>query len=129
MIVRCSGANSCMLYMPIIDLWAIETYGKGSEGNCESSSMESQSCDGQSEVGMENGFCPSADVEWAQSQTVVKKASYLWTTFVEQLESMRVNTSFIILVWCCFSKYPQSLKFNCSIWDLEIRLAASELPI
>lgn len=76
-----------MLYMPMIDLWAIEAYDEASEDDCETS-----------EVGMEYEFCPSAPVEGTESQTTVRKASYLWTSFVEQVESIRVNSSLIILV-------------------------------
>lgn len=75
-----------MLYMPMIDLWAIETYDEADD-DCETS-----------EVGMEYEFCPSARVEGIESQTAVRKASYLWTSFVEQVESIRVNSSLIILV-------------------------------
>ncbi|KAI3466086.1 hypothetical protein Pfo_022749 [Paulownia fortunei] len=101
-LMRCAGANLCMLYMPAIDLWAIETYDKASEDDWESSSMEPQSsgkiyCDGHCEVDMEHGLRPSADVEAAKSQSAAKKASYLWTSFIEQVESVRVNTSLIIL--------------------------------
>lgn len=104
MAVRSAGANACMLYMPTIDLWAVETYDKASEDDYEPSSMEPQSsgeisCDGHFEVDMEHVPCPSADVEGTQSQTAVTNASYLWTSFIEQVESIRVNASLIILVW------------------------------
>ncbi|KAL0328450.1 UNVERIFIED_CONTAM: hypothetical protein Scaly_2277600 [Sesamum calycinum] len=112
--VRCAGANPCMLYLPTIDLWAIETCDKASEDGCESSSMEPQSpgktsSGGRWEVDMEDGLYPSADVMATQTQTEVKVASYLWTSFIEQVESMRVNTSLIILAT---SELPFSLLPN-----------------
>lgn len=85
-LMRSTGANVSMLYMPMIDLWAVETYEKASEDECE-----------PSEVGMEHGLCPNAFVEDTESQTTVRKASYLWTSFIEQVESICVNSSLIIL--------------------------------
>ncbi|KAL0282639.1 UNVERIFIED_CONTAM: Tat-binding7 [Sesamum angustifolium] len=113
-LMRCAGANPCMLYLPTIDLWAIETCDKASEDGCESSSMEPQSpgktsSGGRWEVDMEDGLYPSADVMATQTQTEVKVASYLWTSFIEQVESMRVNTSLIILAT---SELPFSLLPN-----------------
>ncbi|KAK6132788.1 hypothetical protein DH2020_033466 [Rehmannia glutinosa] len=112
--MRCAGSNMCVLYMPIIDLWAIETYDEAFEDGCESSSMKTQSSgkissDWHGEVDMEDGLCPSNDVEATQSQIAAKKASYLWTSFIEQVESMRVNTSLIILAT---SELPLSLLPN-----------------
>lgn len=85
-LMRSTGASVSMLYMPRIDLWAVETYEKASEDECE-----------PSEVGIEHGLCPNAFVEDTQSQTAVRKVSYLWTSFIEQVESIRVNSSLIIL--------------------------------
>ncbi|KAL7143373.1 hypothetical protein ABFS83_08G187000 [Erythranthe nasuta] len=117
-LMRCTTANVCMLYMPAIDLWAIETYDKASEHECgSSSSMEAEpsermSCDGDCEVDTEHGI-PSADVEEAtQSETAARKASYLWTTFIQQVESMRVNTSLMILATSelAFSLLPDRIR-------------------
>ncbi|KAG8364905.1 hypothetical protein BUALT_Bualt18G0047100 [Buddleja alternifolia] len=110
-LMRCAGANLCMIYMPTIDLWATETFDEAYEGDCESSPMDPQSsrktfCDGQFEVDREDELCPSAEAEVTESQTAVRKASYLWTSFIEQVESMRVNTSLIILVWCLLLLMP-----------------------
>lgn len=76
-----------MLYMPMIDLWAVEEYDRASED-------DSETC----EVGMEDELHPSAHIEGIEFQTVGRKASYLWTSFVEQVESIRVNSSLTILV-------------------------------
>ncbi|KAK6132807.1 hypothetical protein DH2020_033450 [Rehmannia glutinosa] len=118
-LMRCAGSNMCVLYMPIIDLWAIETYDEAFEDGCESSSMKTQSSgkissDWHGEVDMEDGLCPSNDVEATQSQIAVKKASYLWTSFIEQVESMRVNTSLIILL----TMYVPERDFGCRITNL-----------
>lgn len=103
MAVRASDADVCLLYMPTINLWAVEADNKASEDDYEPSSVEPQfsrntSCNGHFEVQMEHGPSPSADAECTESQSAVKKASYLWTLFMEQVESIRMNTSLIILV-------------------------------
>lgn len=113
--VRSAGADVCMLYMPTIDLWAVEAYNKVSEDDYEPSSVSPQSsreksCDGRFEVDMEHEPCPGSNVERSESQTEEKEASYLWTSFIEQVESIRVNTSLIILVRWLFS--VMSLKFE-----------------
>ncbi|KAL3849214.1 hypothetical protein ACJIZ3_011096 [Penstemon smallii] len=97
-LMRCAGAKLCMIYMPRIDLWAIETYNETSDGHRESSSVEFQpsekiSCDGKCEIDREHNHSSSPEEE----VTALKKASYLWTSFIGQVESMRVNTSLIIL--------------------------------
>ncbi|XP_057796365.1 uncharacterized protein LOC131012432 [Salvia miltiorrhiza] len=111
-LMRSAGGHVSMLYMPMIDLWAIETYDEASEDDCETS-----------KVAMEYEFCPSAHVEGIKSQTSVRKASYLWTSFVEQVESIRVNSSLIILATAevPFSLLPDRVRLffgneilNCS---------------
>ncbi|KAH6775606.1 hypothetical protein C2S52_013167 [Perilla frutescens var. hirtella] len=118
-LMRSAGANASMLYMPMIDLWAVETYDEA----CETSSMEPRS----SEVGVEHGLCPSAHAEGTESQTAVTKASYLWTSFMEQVESIRVNSSLIILATAelPFSMLPDRIRhffgneiLNCSLSSL-----------
>lgn len=88
-LMRCRGTNLCMIYMPRIDLWAIEMCNEAREGNHNLASMESQSpenlsSEGKCEINMEHDVCPF-------------KVSYLWTLFIEQVESVCVNTSLIIL--------------------------------
>ncbi|XP_073121934.1 uncharacterized protein [Henckelia pumila] len=97
-LMRCAGTNLCVIYMPRIDLWAIETCNEGREGNCDLSSTEPQSpeklsLEGKCEIDMERDVCPV-------------KVSYLWTLFIEQVESVCVNTSLIILAT---SELPLSL--------------------
>ncbi|CAA0816329.1 P-loop containing nucleoside triphosphate hydrolases superfamily protein [Striga hermonthica] len=99
-LMRCASSSLCMLYMPMVDLWAVEAHDEISEDGCETTSMKPQSSDCHGEVEKENGFCPSAGAagsEAPQSQPTAKKATYIWTSFIEQVESMRVNTSLIIL--------------------------------
>ncbi|KAL8505783.1 hypothetical protein ACS0TY_016848 [Phlomoides rotata] len=128
-LMRSAGADVCMLYMPTIDLWAVEANNKVSEDDYEPSSVNPQSseeisCDGRFEVNMEHGPCPVADVEGRESQTEEKEASYLWTSFIEQVESIRVNTSLIILATSevQFSLLPYRIRHffgneisNCSV--------------
>ncbi|XP_073026996.1 uncharacterized protein [Primulina eburnea] len=104
-LMRCAGTNLCMIYMPRIDLWAIEMCNEAREGNHDLASMEPQcpknlSSEGKCEIEMEHDACPV-------------KVSYLWTLFIEQVESMCVNTSLIILA-------TSELPF--SILPLRVRL-------
>ncbi|XP_027063750.1 uncharacterized protein [Coffea arabica] len=82
-LMRCASLDSCMLFLPRIDLWAVET--------CI------QSCDGQT---ASPSSSQSATVEFAgnsESQGAVKNVSCLWNSFVEQFESICVRTPLMIL--------------------------------
>ncbi|XP_047948643.1 uncharacterized protein LOC125194461 [Salvia hispanica] len=102
-LMRSAGAHVSMLYMPMIDLWGIETSHEASEDDRETSDAGN---------GMEYEFCPSAHAEGIESQTAARKASYLWTSFVEQVESIRVNSSLIILATAevPFSLLPDRIR-------------------
>lgn len=82
-LMRCASFDSCMLFLPRIDLWAVET--------CI------QSCKGQT---ASPSSSQSGTVEFAENsecQDSVKKVSYLWNSFVEQVESICVRTPLMIL--------------------------------
>ncbi|KAL7585327.1 hypothetical protein Lser_V15G45369 [Lactuca serriola] len=70
-LVRCAGVGSCMIFMPRIDLWALETYNQVDEEEKEKP---------------EKTEIPS-----------VLKSSHLWSSFVEQAESIFISSSLMIL--------------------------------
>nr|XP_043627896.1 uncharacterized protein LOC122599445 [Erigeron canadensis] len=74
-LVRCASVGSCMVFMPRIDLWAIETCHRVSEDNCVSSKS----------VGL------------SDADDLVSRASDLWRSFVEQAESIFISSSLMIL--------------------------------
>ncbi|KAL2483579.1 uncharacterized protein Fot_45023 [Forsythia ovata] len=103
MLMRCAGMQSCMIFMPRVDLWAVETFNQANDEYSDSPLMEPQSSEKISiaehcEVDKEHDLCPSAkETEVAVSQTAIKNASYLWNSFVELVDSIRVHTSLMIL--------------------------------
>lgn len=103
--MRCAGAQTCMIFMPRIDLWAVEMSSEACDLESysvllQSQSFEKKSCYRLGEVGKEDELCARAKgTDMAQSPTAVRKASYLWNCFIEQLDPIRVRSSLIILVW------------------------------
>ncbi|CAH2053659.1 unnamed protein product [Thlaspi arvense] len=77
-VVKCSSRKSCVVFMPRIDLWAVET---------ETPLSEEVECDDDS--ANEN----SSNMELQNSTRV----SHAWNTFFEQVESLRVSTKMMIL--------------------------------
>ncbi|KAG5551283.1 hypothetical protein RHGRI_009638 [Rhododendron griersonianum] len=69
-LMRCASVGSCMIYLPRIDLWAIENVDK----------KENES-----------------SVVAAVSQDASLKTSQIWSSFVEQVDSICVSTSLMIL--------------------------------
>ncbi|KAL2466801.1 P-loop containing nucleoside triphosphate hydrolase superfamily protein [Abeliophyllum distichum] len=103
MLMRCAGMQSCMIFMPRVDLWVVETFKQANDEYSDSPLMEPQSSEKMSiaehcEVDKEHDLCPSAkETEVAVSQTAIKNASYLWNSFVELVDLIRVHTSLMIL--------------------------------
>ncbi|KAI4333629.1 hypothetical protein L6164_018410 [Bauhinia variegata] len=103
-LMRCASVQSSIIFMPRIDLWAVETCHQIDENtdscsaNHEFPEME-ESCSIQSEVvEKENNYNPGKSklAEMAQGQAC-KTASPAWMTFIEQVESIGVSTSLMIL--------------------------------
>lgn len=95
-----------MIFMPSVDLWAVEAcyLDEEKESDYPSTNLESSeeeiSCLTHSEVsGTENNSClgihRSAETSVPQD---VLSASHLWDTFIEQVESICVSTPLMIMV-------------------------------
>lgn len=104
MAVKCTSVGSCMLFLPRIDLWAIETSDQDDE-ECSSptdhQSSEEEFCITNSQVvEKENVSGPRAckSAETGVPEDVLQRASHAWRSFIEQVDSMCVSTSLIILV-------------------------------
>ncbi|CAL5416385.1 unnamed protein product [Camellia sinensis] len=101
-----------MIFMPRIDLWAIETCKQVDGEESDSSLTDPELSEDMSYVKhsqvveKENHsyqqLCELSETE--ASQDASKKTSHIWSSFVEQVESMCVSTSLMILVSCklCF---------------------------
>lgn len=93
-----------MIYLPRIDLWAIENVDKKeNDSSSGSESSEEMSFVKHSQVGKkENQSCEKkvceSSVVAAVSQDASLKTSQIWSSFVEQVDSICVSTSLMILV-------------------------------
>lgn len=81
-----------MVFMPRIDLWAVETETPlNEEVECDDDSLKENSSPVRPET-----------VEKMELQ-YSSRVSHAWNTFLEQVESLRVSTKMIILV--CLTSY------------------------
>ncbi|XP_028792974.1 uncharacterized protein LOC114748693 [Neltuma alba] len=103
-LMKCAGVQSCVVFMPRIDLWAVETHFQVAENsvycsmNDQVSEMEEACLTRSQVVEKKNEFDSKRrkPVDMAQGQ-VILKASQAWMSFIEQVESMGASTSLMIL--------------------------------
>ncbi|XP_059283460.1 uncharacterized protein LOC132037042 [Lycium ferocissimum] len=90
-LMRCASVGKCMIFMPRVDLWAMDTCDQVcQEDDCSSVNPES--------LGKEAHLHYNIDKETAdQAGDAQKIASYLWSSFVEQVETICVSTSVMLL--------------------------------
>lgn len=104
MAVKCASVGSCMLFLPRIDLWGIETSDqddKECSSSIDHSSSDEESCSTNSQVVEEEHesnprACKSA--ETGVPKDALHCASHAWRSFIEQVDSIGVSTSLMILV-------------------------------
>lgn len=98
MAVKCASRQSCIVFLPRIDLWAVEKHFQIAE-RIDSCLTMGKSCFTPNEVVQkENDISNeknSTEMTKGQANT---KASYAWMSFIEQVESIDVSTSLMILV-------------------------------
>lgn len=96
--VKCASRQSCVVFLPKIDLWALEKHFQISErtDSClkrgKSYFTPNQVVVKEREINNEK-----SSTEMANGQAITK-ASFAWMSFVEQVESIGVSTSLMILV-------------------------------
>ncbi|XP_027342478.1 uncharacterized protein LOC113855167 [Abrus precatorius] len=97
LLMKCASRQSCIVFMPRIDLWAVEKHFQIAEKTDSCLTMD-KSCftpnkvvNKKNEVGTEKN---SSVITEGQANT---KASYAWMSFIEQVESIGVSTSLMIL--------------------------------
>ena len=106
--VNCSSMGSCLLFMPRIDLWAIESQNQTSEECGFFLNEEQYPKDG---IIVKDGLLGGrenhsySDQSKSTKRTVfqdesLSSASYAWSSFVEQVESL--STPLMILVCSLF---------------------------
>ncbi|KVI02180.1 uncharacterized protein LOC112500269 [Cynara cardunculus var. scolymus] len=121
-LVRCANVGPCMIFMPRIDLWALDAcHQVDEEENCFSSkTIGSSKADPsrliQHEVADEEKesrpkLCTSLE-NMGKSQDPVLLASDLWNSFVEQAESILISASLMILATTevSFELLPSRIK-------------------
>lgn len=86
-VVKCASRKSCVVFMPRIDLWAVEA---------ETPPNEEVECDDDSVKENSSPVCLKT-VEKKEVQNFAR-VSRAWNTFLEQVESLRVSTKMMILV-------------------------------
>ena len=95
-----------MIFMPRIDLWAIETFNEVDQKENNSALAHPESSEelctvmDDQNVEKENQSCqkPCELSEIAVTRDASQKMSHIWSLFVEQVESICVSTSLMILV-------------------------------
>ncbi|XP_009591845.1 uncharacterized protein [Nicotiana tomentosiformis] len=122
-LMRCASVGKCMIFMPRIDLWAMETSDQVcQEDSCSSVKPESLGKEAHlhNNSDDERNFNHSAE----QAGDALKRASYLWSSFVEQVETICVSTSVMLLATCDVQlealpvrvrQFFRSQMLNCSI--------------
>ena len=102
--MKCASVQSCILFMPRIDLWAVEKHFQISK-KTDSFSINhvlpemDKSCFKPSQVlEKESEFNSEKNSAGMSKGQANKKASHVWMSFIEQVESIGVSTSLMILV-------------------------------
>ncbi|CAL9220898.1 unnamed protein product [Arabidopsis halleri] len=86
LLIKCASRKSCVVFMPRIDLWAVETETPlNEEVECDDASVKENCSPLFREMGEEKAL-----------QNAVR-VSHAWNTFFEQVESLRVSTKMMIL--------------------------------
>ncbi|KDP45855.1 hypothetical protein JCGZ_15299 [Jatropha curcas] len=102
-LMKCASLKSSMIFMPRIDLWAVEA--------CQQVIKESDASSTDHQLSEKTEFCSTpihvegkksvidqcGASEVSESQTTILRASHAWSSFIEQVETICVSTSLIIL--------------------------------
>ncbi|XP_030480637.2 uncharacterized protein LOC115697685 [Cannabis sativa] len=95
---KCAGVGSCMIFMPRIDLWAVQQVE-----DCDSNSMNDQRTEKGNPPSIKhdrnkNLSSPHSKLTGTVGdQGFTQNASNTWRLFVEQVESICISTSVMIL--------------------------------
>ncbi|KAG6756635.1 hypothetical protein NC652_028382 [Populus alba x Populus x berolinensis] len=119
-LMKCASFQSCMIFLPRIDLWAVETCHKvNDDGDASSINHqvyeEKESSLTNSQVVEEENESPihqCIPAEMTEPQDAARSISPAWSSFVEQVESISVSTSLMILATSELpsSELPQRIR-------------------
>lgn len=107
--MKCASAGPCVVFMPRIDLWAMEINHQVPEES-DSCSKHHQFPDLDVQKESESDKKKFKSAEMTDQQCAGRSASHAWSSFIEQAESLCVSTSLMILVWY-FLPAPQPQIF------------------
>lgn len=85
--MKCASAGSSVVFMPRIDLWAVETHYDVASEVDTSKKMETEFPEQQ-----------GLSEEMAGPKGLQQSSSQAWNSFIEQAESVCVNTSLVVVV-------------------------------
>lgn len=95
--MKCASVGSCVVFMPRIDLWAVEESLQVTEES-DSCSKHHHSPDQVAQKENESDKLQYASEEMIEHQCAGQSASHAWSSFIEQAESICLATTLIILV-------------------------------
>ncbi|TYJ48437.1 hypothetical protein E1A91_A01G062000v1 [Gossypium mustelinum] len=98
-LMKCASMGSSVLFMPRIDLWVVETTNQVSKESSSPSTFHQTPMEEDPQlVEKENGSSLQYELAGtAQATATVQSVSHAWSSFVEQVESICVSTSLIIV--------------------------------
>ncbi|CAK7323949.1 unnamed protein product [Dovyalis caffra] len=119
-LMKCASFQSCMIFLPRIDLWAVETCCQVNDNSNTSSinnqfSEEKESSLTNSQIvedETESSMHQCKPVELTVPQGAARSISHAWSSFVEQVESICASTSLMILATSELpsSELPQRIR-------------------
>ncbi|XVF04282.1 hypothetical protein REPUB_Repub05bG0069000 [Reevesia pubescens] len=99
-LMKCASIGSSVVFMPRIDLWAVETINQVAEESNSSSTFHQAPMEEDTQLvekESESSLQQSELAETTEAMVGVQSVSHAWSLFVEQVESICVSTSLIIL--------------------------------
>ncbi|KAG7957196.1 hypothetical protein I3843_11G162000 [Carya illinoinensis] len=96
LLMKCASAGPCVVFMPRIDLWAMEINHQVPEES-DSCSKHHQFPDLDVQKESESDKKKFKSAEMTDQQCAGRSASHAWSSFIEQAESLCVSTSLMIL--------------------------------
>ncbi|KAB5534842.1 hypothetical protein DKX38_017928 [Salix brachista] len=119
-LMKCASFQSCMIFLPRIDLWAVETCHKVNDDGDASSinhqvyeEKESSLTNSQVvEEENESSIHQCMPTEMTKPQDAARSISPAWSSFVEQVESICMTTSLMIVATSELpsSELPQRIR-------------------
>ncbi|XP_030460878.1 uncharacterized protein LOC115681173 isoform X2 [Syzygium oleosum] len=129
-LMKCANVGSSVVFMPRIDLWAVQTHQQVSDDEDSSTSFDDQSLVKKTSCSIDTRVleskitsnvqnCKSTAVDRHQSSS--QSPSHAWSSFAEQVEAICVNTSLVILATSDVphAELPIGIRqfFGCDVQD------------